>query len=137
MKKQTQPTTTDTDLLTDDEVLREQAMTGGPQKLSRWELRPTAALEISWMQRNKILTTDMDIMWRASGFGFIHGAPKASVRAVVNDFSRFASAVDDWMEKQSPSAQEIADLQSLCLERTNEYFASFSETQGGKPGSGN
>jgi hypothetical protein len=137
MKKQTQPTTTDTDLLTDDEVLREQAMTSGPQKLSRWELRPTAALEISWMQRCKILATDMDIMWRASGFGFIHGAPKATVRAVVNDFPRFAAAVDDWMEKQSPSAQEIADLQSLCLERTNEYFASYSSQPGAKDSSGN
>ena len=44
----------DTDLLTDDEAIREQAMLSGPQKCGRWECRPTAALEISWMQRNKI-----------------------------------------------------------------------------------
>ena len=137
MKKQNDKSTTNETLETDDEVLREQAMTSGPQKLSRWELRPTAALEISWMQRNKVLSEDMDIMWRASAFGLIHGAPKATVRAVVNDFSRFASAVDDWMEKQSPSAQEIADLQSLCLDRTNEYFASYSSQAGAKDSSGN
>jgi len=129
---------TDTnDLLTDDEALREQAMTSGPQALSRWEMRPTAALEISWMQRNKILSPEMDILWRSGGFAFIHSAPKASVRSVVNDFSRFAIAVDDWMEKQNPTASEIAELQKLCLERTNEYFASFSETQGGKSAGGN
>jgi hypothetical protein len=137
MKKQNDKSTTNETLETDDEVLREQAMTGGPQTLSRWELRPTAALEISWMQRNKVLSEDMDIMWRAAAFGFIHGAPKASVRGVVNDFPRFASAVDDWMEKQSPSAQEIADLQSLCLDRTNEYFASYSSQAGAKDSAGN
>ena len=134
MKKQNDKST---ELETDDEALREAAMTSGPQKLSRWELRPTAALEISWMQRCKILTTDMDIMWRACGFGFIHGAPKSSVRSVVNDFSRFAAAVDDWMEKQSPTAQEIADLQSLCLERTNEYFAAYSTDPSAKDAPGN
>lgn len=129
---------TDTnDLLTDDEALREQAMTSGPQALSRWEMRPTAALEISWMQRNKILSPDMDILWRSGGFAFIHSAPKASVRSVVNDHARFVAAVDDWMDKNNPTAREIADLQSLVLERTNEYFASFSETQGGKTASGN
>jgi hypothetical protein len=128
---------TDTDLLTDDEALRERAMTSGPQALSRWEMRPTAALEISWMQRNKILSPEMDIIWRSGAFALIHSAPKASVRSVVNDFSRFASAVDDWMEKQNPTANEIAELQKLCLERTNEYFASFSETKGGKTASGN
>lgn len=120
-----------TDLLTDDEILREQAMTSGPQKCSRWEMRPTAALEISWMQRNKILSPDMDVLWRASGFAFIHSAAKSSVRAVVNDFARFAVAVDDWMDKNNPTPNDIAALQKLCLERTNEYFASFSETQGG------
>ena len=119
------------DLETDDEVLREQALTSGETKCSRWEIRPTAALEISWMQRNKILSPDMDILWRASGFGFLHSAPKSAIRAVVNDYARFQAAVDEWMEKQNPSAQDIADLQSLCLERTNEYFASYSTTQGG------
>jgi hypothetical protein len=129
---------TDTnDLLTDDEALREQAMTSGPQALSRWEMRPTAALEISWMQRNKILSPEMDILWRSGGFAFIHSAPKASVRSTVNDHARFVAAVDDWMDKNNPTAREIADLQSLVLERTNEYFASFSETQGGKTASGN
>lgn len=119
------------DLETDDEALREQALTSGDTKCSRWEIRPTAALEISWMQRNKILSPDMDILWRASGFGFLHSAPKAAIRAVVNDYARFQAAVDEWMEKQNPSAQDIADLQSLCLERTNEYFSSYSTTQGG------
>jgi hypothetical protein len=118
----------DTDLTTDDEALRETALTSGPQKCARWEIRPTAALEISWMQRNKILTPDMDVLWRAAGFAFLHSAPKATVRAVVNEFARFASAVDDWMDKNAPTAQEIADLQRLAVERTNQYFASFSET---------
>lgn len=120
-----------TDLETDDEVLREQAMTSGPVSISRWELRPTAALEISWMQRNNVLSTDMDVMWRAAAFAFIHASPKAAVRAVVNDRTRFMSAVDDWMEKNTPAAREVAELQKLCLERTNEYFAAYSETSGG------
>jgi hypothetical protein len=126
-----------TELETDDEVLREQAMTGGPVSLSRWELRQTAALEISWMQRNSVLSTEMDVMWRASAFAFIHASPKATVRSVVNDRARFTSAVDDWMDKHTPSAREVADLQALCLERTNEYFAAYSETGGAGSESGN
>ena len=122
---------TDTDLLTDDEALREQAITSGPQKCGRWECRPTAALEISWMQRNKILSPDMDVLWRACGFGFLHSAPKSSVRSVVNDFTRFAASVDEWMEKNNPTASEIAELQKLAVARTTEYFASYSETSGG------
>ena len=71
---------TDTnDLLTDDEALREQAMTSGPQALSRWEMRPTAALEISWMQRNKILSPEMDILWApaASPSSTAHPKPRS------------------------------------------------------------
>jgi hypothetical protein len=127
----------DTDLTTDDEALREQALTSGPQKCARWEIRPTAALEISWMQRNKILSPDMDVLWRAAGFAFLHSAPKAAVRAVVNEFARFASAVDDWMDKNAPTAQEIADLQRLAVERTNQYFASFSESAAAGSAAGN
>lgn len=115
------------DLTTDDEALRETALTSGPQKCARWECRPTAALEISWMQRNKILSPDMDVLWRACGFAFLHSSPKSAIRAVVNDFARFAAAVDEWMDKNAPTAHEIADLQRLAVERTNQYFASFSE----------
>lgn len=123
-----------TDLLTDDEALRETAMTSGPQKCSRWEMRPTAALEISWMQRNKILSPEMDILWRSAGFAFIHSSPKPTVRAVVNDHARFVAAVDEWLDKNNPTPNDIAALQKLCLERTNQYFASFSETPAGAPG---
>lgn len=123
------------DLLTDDEALREQAILSGPQQCGRWEMRPTAALEISWMQRNKIISSDsMDPLWRASAFAFVHSAPKSQIRSVVNDFSRFADAVDTWMEKNSPTPNELRDLNMLIAQRTSEYFSSFSETGGNASG---
>lgn len=125
---------TDTDLLTDDEALREQAMLSGPTKCGRWEMRPTAALEISWMQRCKILSPEMDVLWRGSAFAFLHSMPKATIRSLVNDFPRFAVAVDDWMEKQQPTPNELRALNELSALRTAEYFASFSETGGAASG---
>lgn len=119
-------TTPNIELVKDDEVLREQGITSGNTKAARWELRPTCALEISWMQRNNVLQPDMDVFWRASAFAFIHSAPKADIRRSVNDHNAFLAAVDNWMDAQGPSAKEIAELSAAMRERTEEYFASFS-----------
>ena len=129
MKKRT------TDEITDDEILREQGMTSGPLQTTRWELRPTCALEISWLQRNGVLSPDMDILWRAAAFAYIHSAPKSEIRKSVNESSAFKATVDRWLDDESPTAKDIAALSEAMNKRTAEYFAAFSST--GEDSSGN
>lgn len=116
------------DLKKDDEILREQAMTSGPTKGGRWELRTTSATEVSWMQRNKVLESPMDILWRACAFAFIHHAPRPEIRKVVNDHESFVVAVDRWMDQHNPSSNEIKELASAMNDRIQEWFASANES---------
>jgi hypothetical protein len=125
------------ELVKDDEVLREQGMTSGPSKASRWELRTTAATEVSWMQRNKVLQPDMDILWRASAFAYIHEAPRVEIRKVINDHDTFIEAVDRWMDKNDPSSNEIKELATLMNSRIEEWFASSSEQENAATAPGN
>ncbi len=121
----------------DDEILREQGMTSGESLAGRWTLRPTAATEVSWMQRNKVMEPIMDILWRAAAFAFIHSADKPKVRAVVNDRSEFVEAVDKWMESNNPSSAEIKMLAAAMNDRIEEWFSSSSELAETGPASGN
>ena len=125
---------TDTDLLTDDEALRERAMTSGPQKLSRWEMRPTAALEISWMQRNKFFDPDKDNIWKAAAFMFLHSEPFTKIRAVVNDRSAFLDAVDIWIEKNIPDKQTVHAMATDMDQAFSLYMAATSHSEGTESG---
>jgi len=124
-------------LETDDEILREHGMTSGESKASRWTLRTTAATEVSWMQRNKVLEPVMDILWRSCAFAFIHAAPRTEVRTVVNDREDFIIAVDKWMDANSPNASEIKELAAAMNSRIEEWFSSSSELTESGDGSGN
>lgn len=125
------------ELVKDDEVLREQGMTSGPAKAARWELRTTAATEVSWMQRNKVLQPEMDILWRACAFAYIHEAPRVEIRKVINDHDTFIDAVDRWMDKNDPTSADIKELISMMNTRIEEWFASSSEHQDATASLGN
>lgn len=125
------------ELVKDDEVLREQGMTSGPAKAARWELRTTAATEVSWMQRNKVLQPEMDILWRACAFAFIHEAPRVEIRKVINDHDTFIDAVDRWMDKNDPTSADIKELISMMNTRIEEWFASSSEQENSASAPGN
>lgn len=131
------PKNTKIELVKDDEILREQGMTSGPAKAARWELRTTAATEVSWMQRNKVLQPDMDILWRACAFAYIHEAPRVEIRKVINDHDTFIEAVDRWMDKNDPTSADIKELVSMMNTRIEEWFASSSEHQDATASSGN
>jgi len=121
----------------DDEVLRERGMTSGEAKAGRWNLRVTAATEVSWMQRNKVMEPVMDILWRAAAFAFIHSENKAAVRECINDPDGFVAAVDTWMDQHNPTAEDIKILSAAMNDRIQEWFSSSSEIAQGGPSSGN
>ena len=123
----------------DDEVLREQGMTSGSRKAGRWELRPTCATEVSWMQFNGVIVDDngMDVLWRTSAFAYIHSAPKSEIRACVRDRAQFIEEVDEWISKNDPSSGEIKELSAALNGRMNEWFSSSSELTSSGQSSGN
>ena len=122
----------------DDEVLREQAMADGPVMVDGIELRPITAVSISWMQRNNILGDEMDPIWRASAFAFLHAAPREDIRAVVNSRDDFKNAVDDWLEDNIGHHSEVMKFSAAMTKAFELYQASASEVPGGSKGaSGN
>lgn len=123
----------------DDEVLREQGMTSGVQKAGLWELRPTCATEVSWMQFNGVIVDDngMDVLWRTSAFAYIHSAPKSEIRACVRDRAQFIDVVDEWIEANNPKSGDIKLLSSALNDRMNEWFSSSSELASSGQSSGN
>ena len=123
----------------DDEVLREHGMVSGAVKAGRWELRPTCAPEVSWMQFNGVIVDDngLDVMWRTSAFAFIHSAPRPEVLGCVRNRDAFIKAVDEWMIENNPKHGDIRSLSSAMNERVGEWFSSSSETATSGPSMGN
>lgn len=123
----------------DDEVLRERGMTSGAMKCGRWELRPTCAPEVSWMQDNGVIVEDNGLgsIWRTSAFAFIHSAPKPEVVACVRDRDLFITSVDGWMAKNNPNGNDIKALSAVLNVRIEEWFSSSSEVSETGPSSGN
>ena len=127
--------TTNPDLETDDEVLREEAATDGEATVGKWDMRPVTALTISWMQRNKVFDDDLhDMIWRAAAYAFLHSAPMKAIRAVVNDREAFVDAVDVWIEDNIEHHSETAMLAKTMNKSFARYMSSVSSLQGGQSG---
>jgi hypothetical protein len=99
-----------TELMKDDEILREEAMTDGPMTIAGLVLRPITALSVSWMQRNNIFSDNMDLIWKSAAFAYLHSTPFTEVRAVVNNRAEFTDAVDSWIQKHIVHHNEISEI---------------------------
>jgi hypothetical protein len=128
MKKKT----ADIELVKDDEILREEAMTDGPTKVMGLEMRPITALSVSWMQRNEIFADSKDMIWKSAAFAFLHSAPKSEIRRVVNDREAFIDAVDVWIEKNLDHHLQTTELATAMNAAFSRYMAAASEVLGSK-----
>jgi hypothetical protein len=118
----------DTDMMTDDEALREQGMTSGPTKVGRIKLRPMSAVTLSWMQRNHVFDNDIgDTLSKTAAYVFLHSEPKDEIRAVVNNREKFAAAVDDWMERTISHHTDLEEYSAAMAEAMEIYMASVSK----------
>lgn len=113
------------ELNTDDEVIREIAMTDGPKKVSKFKLRPVDALSLSWMQRNRILdeTSTNDMIQRTAAFAYLHTAPRSEIRSVVNNPDAFLDAVDLWIEQNIKHHAELEPLSKEMTDAFDSYMA--------------
>lgn len=116
-----------TDMMTDDDALREQGMTDGKRKLGKIQLRPMTALSLSWMQRNRLFDDETgDTMQKTAAFVFLHSQPKEEIRAVVNDRAAFLDAVDGWMEAHIKHHTELEPYSAVMSEAMEQYLAATS-----------
>jgi hypothetical protein len=116
---------TDLDEMTDDEAVRERAMTNEGSILDSITIRPMTVTTISQMRRNGFFDS-VEEMQQTSIFGFIHSADKQAVRDVVNDKDEFLSAVDDWMEANFTHHKQMEPLTKVMSEALEEYMAAMS-----------
>ena len=128
-----------TELLTDDEVIRGQAMESGETLFAGMTFKPTDCLRVSWMQRNGVMDDDkMDILWRVCAFALLHTTENKVLRGYVNDDESFKDAVDAWIEKYNPSVDDFKQLSSIMNDRITQWFTSSSSPkEQGIPSEGN
>jgi hypothetical protein len=115
------------ELIKDDEILREEAMSDGPMLVSGLELRPITALSVSWMQRNNIFSDNMDLIWKSAAFAYLHSTPLAEIRAVVNNRAEFTDAVDSWIQKHIVHHNEISEITEVMNVAFKRYQSGISE----------
>ena len=118
---------TDTDLLTDDEALREQALTEGPRRVGNHTLRPVTAMTMSWLRRNRVFTDEaFDEIFRIAAYAYLHTAPKKDIRAVVNDRAAFIDAVDAWLEKNAPQHHSTLEPFAEAMAQAIDMYSASS-----------
>jgi hypothetical protein len=120
------------ELVKDDEILREEGMADGPTRIAGLELRPITALSVSWMQRNEVFSDAKDLIWKTCAFAFLHSAPKAEIRAVVNDKAAFAEAVDEWIDENISHHLQTGEIATGMNAAFQRYASSASEVLGAK-----
>jgi len=127
-----------TELLTDDEVLREAGMREGTRKTGKWKLRPCVPGTISIIRSNML--EKRDEFWFVAAFAFVHIAPLEDVLAVDSDQIAFNKAVRRWQldnlttidEQNELSAIVSAAWDKVNAAETKAQHASGASPSGGK-----
>jgi len=127
-----------TELLTDDEVLREAGMREGTRKTGPWKLRPCVPGTISIIRSNML--EKRDEFWFVAAFAFVHIAPLEDVLAVDSDQIAFNKAVRRWQldnlttidEQNKLSAIVSAAWDKVNAAETKAQHASGASPSGGK-----
>jgi hypothetical protein len=124
----------DVEYITDEEAVRERAMSNTGSVLDKLAIRPLTVTTISQMRRNGFFDS-VEEMQQTAMFGFIHSAEKQEVQAVVNSKDEFLAAVDDWMEENFTHHNQMQPLTKVMSSALEEYMAAMS--QGESPYKGN
>ena len=125
---------TDNELMTDDEVIREIGMTDGPKRKAGFTLQPMTALTLSWLQRNRVFDDgEGDMIQKTAAYAFVHSAKRADIRAVVNDRESFLDAVDSWIEKNIVHHSELEPLSVEMNSAMESYLAATTTAANPSP----
>jgi hypothetical protein len=116
-----------TELLTDDEVLREAGMREGTRKTGKWKLRPCVPGTISIIRSN--LLEKRDEFWFVAAFAFVHIAPLEDVLAVDSDQIAFNKAVRRWQLDNLTTIDEQNELSALVSAAWDKVNAAETKAQ--------
>jgi hypothetical protein len=116
-----------TELLTDDEVLREAGMREGTRKTGKWKLRPCVPGTISIIRSNML--EKRDEFWFVAAFAFVHIAPLEDVLAVDNDQIAFNKAVRRWQLDNLTTIDEQNELSALVSAAWDKVNAAETKAQ--------
>jgi hypothetical protein len=116
-----------TELLTDDEVLREAGMREGTRKTGKWKLRPCVPGTISIIRSNML--EKRDEFWFVAAFAFVHIAPLEDVLAVDSDHIAFNKAVRRWQLDNLTTIDEQNELSALVSAAWDKVNAAETKAQ--------
>jgi len=116
-----------TELLTDDEVLREAGMREGTRKTGKWKLRPCVPGTISIIRSNML--EKRDEFWFVAAFAFVHIAPLEDVLAVDSDQIAFNKAVRRWQLDNLTTIDEQNELSALVSAAWDKVNAAETKAQ--------
>jgi hypothetical protein len=116
------------DMTLDDEVLRENAMTEGVKKVSKFILRPMTAESFSWVQRMGLFedgNSDVvhDPVQVAAAYALLHTAERSEIRHLVQSRERFFDAVDVWMDANLGHHSELEPVTNEMNEAVQTYIS--------------
>jgi hypothetical protein len=135
-----------TDLMTDDEAVREKAMTTSGAICGRFQLRAITAADMSMFERAGV-SKDIEIIdgeiRRKVSFGDhykVHAAayilshdPKKISRELF-DVREFSGIVDDWVRKVDITRDEFVKLANVILEMNQLWYVCSTESNGDDSG---
>jgi hypothetical protein len=131
MKQKTQNEPENTDLLTDDEALREAGMRSGPRKLKKWKFRACVPGTVSIIRSNML--DNRDSAWYVAAYAFVHTAPLEDVIALDGDRAAFNRAVRKWQFDNLATKQEEEELSAIVSAEYELVNASETKAQHQSP----
>jgi hypothetical protein len=112
------------DMTLDDEVLRENAMTEGPKRVSKFILRPITPTSFSWIQRMGLFEDgNCDAVQVAAAYAFLHTEDKKEIRHLVCNRDRFFEAVDEWIDEKVTHHTELEPVSDAMNDAVQTYIA--------------
>lgn len=112
------------DMTLDDEVLRENAMTEGTKKVSKFVLRPMTPTSFSWVQRMGLFEEgNCDAVQIAAAYAFLHTEEPSEIRRMVHSRERFFDAVDVWMDNKLTHHNDLEPVTNEMNNAVQTYIA--------------
>ena len=115
-----------TELMKDDEALRENAFATQEVKIGNLAVRPMTAGTFMQCRRAGIFDTEDNLFW-ISGYLYIHAADKAEVALAVQDRAKFEAAMYAFIEANFKHHGDLVDFSESIDGALRAYSASRSK----------
>lgn len=112
--------------MTDDEILRTQAMTDGPKKIGKFTLRPMGVETLAWMQTCGVFDEDLGNVHKLAAFVAIHTTDKKTMLPLVFNRRNFWLFMNDWLTSNISHHSELTPYEEEFERGWEAYQASVT-----------